>query len=373
MGQQVFVVLQRVAARLSVLALMIGGVCWGLGWSAAMSQQYVVLDKDTDIRVGGETYRRTADGILGRFAGPTAVRLPADTVLTLPGDTSLTMKAGYIVIAEANTSAILTKSIKVQLVEGDSDQGTPPEEKSEPVKVTLLSGTPITLEQSTILRPSTPEGQDELSDQAKVRSLFAGVGLGLTHSLNSDRVSDTGVTIEELDDADKSLYVQVNESENTDVRVLFETHYLARDVSLGATLSCNVAHGEDCDISPGTRWFNAASDIAMCGPFAAVRGSRTGRSRGCGPFLAVAADTDGEIVEFGGGWFVGFGEGDQPSFGLGLGVIVDPDSSQIDYNIVNRDTMRVRDEFKSKVSDGDLSVLRKRASTSVMVMVSRHF
>jgi hypothetical protein len=206
-----------------------------------------------------------------------------------------------------------------------------------------------------------PTAQGECKDFC-VRDLFVGVGIGLTNNIGGKRTS----TASAVDLPNGTTFVQIKESENTDIRVLFETHYLLKNQSVFNAKSV-------LDVGA---WLPA---LAACGPFALV-GAPDVQRRGCGPFVAVAMETDAKVAEFGLGWFVGFGEppkaGEEKrkdGFGLGAGVIVNPDSETVDGLIVDTQTMLVRPQFQQAVRDKTLSLTTKEATTSFLIMVSKDF
>lgn len=217
----------------------------------------------------------------------------------------------------------------------------------------------------TPVQTPTTEPDDPPSDKCHsdfcVRDLFVGVGLGLTHNLGGERTEE----IEAVETTD-GLFVQIAESQNTDIRVLFETHYLMKGQGIW---------GDD-----GVRHIgDVIPALFSCGPFALVRMPEQNR-RGCGPFFAVALETDAQVSEFGAGWFIGFG-GDEdrpadernPGFGVGIGLMIDPDSRTIDGRVVDLETMLVRPEFEAAVEAGDIALTTREATTSVMVMISKDF
>ena len=204
-----------------------------------------------------------------------------------------------------------------------------------------------------------PDKQTEQQSGFSAKDLFVGVGIGLTHNLSGSRASDFKVA--ELDSGDS--FVQVQQSEDTDIRVLFETHYLLKDQSVF-----------DGDFP------NRLSSLAACGPFAFVSGGDVNR-RGCGPFLVAAIESDAEVSEFGLGWFIGFGKDDaakssntrDTGFGLGIGLMIDPDAETIDGRVVDRSNYLIKDDFVQAYNDGEISLSTKETAVSFLLMVSRDF
>lgn len=196
------------------------------------------------------------------------------------------------------------------------------------------------------------------------RDLFVGVGVALTHNLGGPRTE--AVTSVELPSGER--FVQITESDDTDIRVLFETHYLLENQAVFNDRGRFKSFGE---------WLPA---VAACGPFALVRGPDNQR-RGCGPFFAVAIEPDAQVAEFGMGWFIGFGRdqdrqiaGERDSgFGVGFGVVINPDSSTIDGRVVDTETMLVRPEFRASVESGDISLTTTESTASLLIMVSKDF
>lgn len=194
--------------------------------------------------------------------------------------------------------------------------------------------------------------------QLCVRDLFAGVGLAVTHKLGGRRTeAATAIPL-----GGGGVFVQIAESEDTDIRAMFETHYLMRNQTV---------FGHDGDIG------EILPALAACGPFALIRLPENFR-RGCGPFFAVAVESDVQVSEFGLGWFMGFGEPTEngernDGFGVGFGLVIDPDSRTIDGRVVDTDTMMVRPAFEAAVQAGEVSLTTQESTVGFMLMISKDF
>lgn len=217
----------------------------------------------------------------------------------------------------------------------------------------------------------TPSSEDRTDT---VRGLYLGAGVGLTHSLSGSRGDE--IKLVELEGGD--LFAQIERSEDTDIRVLFETHYLFEDQSI--LMGWRERLDEDGNALPSTghwieAYFTALGAFAACGPFALVDAAGDLGRRGCGPFFAAAIETDASVSEFGLGWMVAFGQNGNAldGFGFGIGVMFDPDSNLLDSRVIDPETMLVRDEFASAARAGEVSLTTQETSTSLMLMVSRSF
>lgn len=201
------------------------------------------------------------------------------------------------------------------------------------------------------------EGEEQPTEDTSAspaREIFVGAGIGFSHSLSGERATEFSLT--ELSSGD--VYTQVQKSEKSDIRVLFETHYAFQDVSA---------------VAPNVSAWDRVSALAACGPFALVTTTNSSRS-GCGPFAAVALEPDGEVAEFGLGWYVGFENADgREGFGIGVGILVDPDSNLVDTRVVDPDTYLVRPQFRDSVLQEQVTPFTQETSVSVLVMVSRSF
>jgi hypothetical protein len=189
------------------------------------------------------------------------------------------------------------------------------------------------------------------------KDLFYGVGIGLTQNLGGRRTNEDFIVAE----VGGKQFVQISESQDTDIRVLFETHALFKNQHVF-----------------GNEWEDAFASFAACGPFALV-GDGPEQRRGCGPFFAIALEPDAQVAEFGMGWFIGFG-GDKTGsnerdtgFGFGFGFLIDPDSRTIDGRIVDTTTMYVRPEFQAAVAAKTVAITTKETTTSLLLMVGKDF
>lgn len=217
--------------------------------------------------------------------------------------------------------------------------------------------------------PSNPTPPGPTQDE--IRNWFLGAGLGVRWNLSGDRVEE--ISFAEL--ADGSLLAQVNKSDEAEIRILFETHYLFDDVSFFEAKPISGTN-EYKQVFGGFRNFITAA--ASCG-FWAIHdpvpgaGDRVGR-RGCGPFVAVAFDKDATPEEFALGHLVSFGAKDaERPFNLGYGIIIDPDSTTIDTSVLNPGTLTVKDEFKQNIMDGTLSLTTEEETIGALILFSTNF
>ncbi|MES1201236.1 MAG: hypothetical protein ABUS57_07275 [Pseudomonadota bacterium] len=242
-----------------------------------------------------------------------------------------------------------------------------------PVALALMTGAAwaqTAQDQTTPATQSSDSGKKQESAAAPapaapckefcVHDLFGGVGLGVLQNLGGRR-TDSLKTVS----VNGGLFVQVEDSQDTNITTLFETHYLLKGQGIfGAKAG---------DILPA---------LAACGPFALVAADRAdSHRRGCGPFFAVSLESDAEVSQFGLGWFIGFG-GDEakaasdehnPGFGVGVGLMVDPHAQTIDGRVVDTQTMMVRPAFEAAVQNGDVSLTTKESTLSLLVMISKDF
>ncbi|MEM9285983.1 MAG: hypothetical protein AAGA39_08870 [Pseudomonadota bacterium] len=230
---------------------------------------------------------------------------------------------------------------------------------------TPTSAAPVLLSQSEESDEPSSNGNGDGRTNFVPRDLFVGVGIGLTYNLGGSRTSNATVAdiSADVEGDDTVLFVQEKEDDDTDIRILFETHYLLKDQSFFVS-------------NP----IDGFSSLVACGPFALVTKGDQNR-RGCGPFVAAAIDSDGEIQEFGIGWMLGLGRPDpnadrnerHSGFGLGVGVMIDPDSSTIDGRVVDLDTFRVKSDFVSAVQNEMVGVTTEEATVSALIFVTRDF
>lgn len=220
--------------------------------------------------------------------------------------------------------------------------------------------------------PASNETEDGGGQTKVLQHLFVGVGLGLSTDFGRDYAEDFKVTTLE----DGSLFVQEQNPTDSRIRFALETHYLAENVSVLPT-------SETIDGSGGIEKYgkillHGAAAVALCGPFAFVPPGDENR-RGCGPFVAVIAESDVSVDEFGGGWMIGFGKNENMAgqrdagFTLGLGVLVDPDARSLSSKVVDPETMIVRDQFRSVVANNQISVYEQETSVSFLVIVTKDF
>jgi hypothetical protein len=133
-----------------------------------------------------------------------------------------------------------------------------------------------------------------------------GLGAAITLNASGKRVED--VSVNKL--ADDTVEVKFNKEDQDDLRWIGEVHHTTATTAI------------------------SLPKLGMCGPFVLLK-------QECGPFFALAGDDKG-LQEGGLGWMVKFGK-----LGLGVGMLFDPETKQLDSAIVDPVTRKVRPEYET--------------------------
>lgn len=191
-------------------------------------------------------------------------------------------------------------------------------------------------------------------ESTDIKGWFLGAGLGTRFNLSGDRVED--ISFAELEDG--SLIAQIRKSDEAEIRVLFETHYIFDNPS---ALTNGLAKRVEA--------------LASCGLWAFIAESKNnGKYRGCGPFVAVALDKDASPEEFALGHMLSLKrQGAKRPFNLGYGIIIDPDSKTIDRDLFVDGTNQVKAEYISNVKDGTLSLTTQEETIGFLLLFSTNF
>jgi len=131
--------------------------------------------------------------------------------------------------------------------------------------------------------PTPPNGSGKADDDPK--GWFLGAGLGTRFNLSGKRVEEVSLA----DLADGSLLAQVTKSDQSEIRILFESHYMFDNPSI-----------QEVGL------FSKLEAFASCGIWSFITTSKPPEHRACGPFVAVAFDTDASPQEFAIGHMVSF-------------------------------------------------------------------
>lgn len=255
-------------------------------------------------------------------------------------------------------------------------QLTPEEEKAaEKTRVVTTTETTETTEtdatgkqtKNTKIEDVKTAKVDKDSDVTK--DLYAGTGAMIRANLGSRRAD----AIKFVTRKDGEILAQIQKSENVDVGIGVETHYLLKNMS--------VFEGNDGK-GVGELAFGFLGKILACGPFA-LSTNVSKEVVGCGPLFTAVLDKDAKIDQFGIGWALGLGKKDgnekRANFGVGFGLMFDTDAKVVDRRIIDTDTMLVRPNFKDQVTSGaiggagGISPLVTRPSVSTFLMVSKTF
>ena len=190
-----------------------------------------------------------------------------------------------------------------------------------------------------------------------VKGWFLGAGLGTRFNLSGDRAQE--VTFAELEDG--SLIAQITKSEDAEIRVLFESHYMFDNPSV---------------VDPEASFWERVEAFASCGLWSLIVPPEDTDSigRGCGPFVAVALDKDASPEEFALGHMLSLKRQDaKRPFNLGYGVIIDPDSTTVDRDLFVDGTNQIRSEYVSNVKDGTLSLTTEEETIGFLLLFSTNF
>jgi len=246
-----------------------------------------------------------------------------------------------------------------------------PSKSSTPPVVVIPNDPIITLKREVAdgKQPKKPK----MPDRKDPQSWFLGGGLAARINLSGDRADEINTTVLENGD----LFAQVAKSEEAEVRLLLESHYLFEDLAWRRPTrnKDGILTGTYADFDLG----HALTSIAGCGIFAFDYGSFADR-RGCGPFIGVAFSEDATAQEFAIGHMISFGRDrdndgqvDGFPFNLGYGVILDPDSQTIDTRLFERGTMIVKEEFANAVQSGGLTLTTEEETLGFVLLFSTNF
>lgn len=207
--------------------------------------------------------------------------------------------------------------------------------------------------------------REEEEEKTNAKSWFLGGGLAVRKNLSGDRVLEDAVTLATLPDG--TYFAQIKESEEVDIRILLETHYMFDDISATNAFKAG-------------KTVKGFSDLLACGLWSLtplVTGNDESTGRRCGPFVGVAFDEAANPEEFAIGHMISFGEKGRTDsggvFNLGYGLIIDPDSVTLDNALFEPGTLFIRDQYVDSLVNGTIDLTTKEETLGFMLLFSTNF
>lgn len=287
-------------------------------------------------------------------------------------------KDAPIATALPSSTILKTSTLALAAGGGGGDQAPPAAavgaggsdgEAPETEKTTVETKTTTTTDGGAPSTTEVVETKTTTTDKKSVvADLYAGTGALVSGNLGGRRAD----AIKFITRQDGEVLAQVQKSEDVDIQIAVETHYLLQHQSLFTGASANKGAGWE-------RLWDGVGKLVACGPFA-LANDTSGQVVGCGPLFTAVLDSDAKIDQFGVGWALGLGKKagspERADFGVGIGVLFDTDSKVVDHRIIDKDSMLVLPEFRDAIkadSASAISPLITRPSASAFIMVSKTF
>ena len=247
--------------------------------------------------------------------------------------------------SELSAPELLDRSLITQI---NAQNGSEVADEANPDPVQPTGGS------SETQRTGTPNNQaNSIYDRFGL-----GIGIALTSNLSGQRVND--VRIVQLEDG--TVLAQVAESGEQDIRLVGEGHFIFEDIGvLNEQLNSGIL-----------------SDLAACGLFALKGEQDSGNRLGCGPFIALVANSDLNIEEFGIGHMLSLGRKDDDEivgrvFNIGYGIMFDPSAETLDRRLLEDDGYIVQEQFRDAVIANESLIIQSEEAISAMLIFSTSF